>query len=58
MAKDAAISVRLELGLKATLESFAQADNRTLSQYVATLLIQHAADRAKPVKPARKTTGS
>ena len=44
MAREAAISVRVEPTIKEALEAAAKADQRTLSQYVERLLVAHLKD--------------
>ena len=41
MARDAAISVRVQADVKAALEEVAREDGRTVSQFVERLIIAH-----------------
>jgi predicted transcriptional regulator len=44
MAKTAPFSMRLEEDLKETLQHLADADNRSLTNYIETVLRQHVAE--------------
>jgi Ribbon-helix-helix protein, copG family len=48
MAKNAAISVRVDPALKAQVEEAARADGRTVSQYVERLLVLHLSSMSSP----------
>jgi len=47
MSKQAPFSMRLEPELKAALQRLAEADNRSLTNYVETILRQHVAESQK-----------
>jgi hypothetical protein len=50
MAKTAPFSMRLDEDLKAALQKMADEDNRSLTNYIETLLRQHVADRKRAKK--------
>lgn len=47
------ISFKIDSWIKTALQKLAQAENRSLSNYVATLLLDHL--KAKGIKPPRKS---
>jgi hypothetical protein len=51
MAKNAAISVRVEPEVKEAVEKAAKADDRTVAAYVERVLIQHLRDKGYLPKP-------
>jgi antitoxin component of RelBE/YafQ-DinJ toxin-antitoxin module len=58
MARNAAITTRVDPAIKAAIEQLADADGRTLSQYLERVLVQHLAQKkrlptAKPYRAPR-----
>jgi predicted transcriptional regulator len=61
MKKDASVNVRLTSDLRAKLQDLADADGRTLSNYIERVLNSHAEEKLpseKPAEPAKRTRRS
>lgn len=59
MARDAAVSVRIDPDIKAALEQVAEADGRTVSSYVERLIKAHLEEmRPEPARAKPKRRGA
>lgn len=52
--KKAVLSFKVELDFKKALEQLAEKENRSLSNYVQTILLNHLKEQGIKLKPSKK----